>query len=100
MTRKMMASLVVASFLGLGLAAHPAAAQARLQARVQGTAPMIVRAPQARVLLANGYCNAFGCFGNICHTPVGGCLMAGFGPIGGPCVCWSYGSQYPGAVGS
>jgi hypothetical protein len=44
-----------------------------------------------------GYCNAYGCFGNVCTTPYGQCYTAnGFFPINSGCECNGIGGTITG----
>lgn len=37
--------------------------------------------------LAGGYCNGYGCFGNVCYTPAGSCFQVNFSLVGGSRIC-------------
>ena len=52
------------------------------------------------IKLAAGYCNAYGCYGNICYTPNFWCQQINYSPVGGPCTCSTNYGVVAGTTGS
>ena len=68
----------------------------------RGTLPLAQPKDQSRLFHKTaGYCNFFGCFGNICYTPAGACVQVNYTPVGTSCFCPdSYGNTIYGSTGS